>query len=70
MDTNSFSGYRKADDLYNDIDDETRFDTSIYDLDRLWHEGKNKKVIELMRDELSGKIMTKFVRLREKHIVT
>ena len=29
-------------------------------------EAKNKKVIELMKDELGEKIMTKFVRLKTK----
>ena len=44
----------------------TRFDTSNYELDRPLPKGKNKNVIGLMRDELGGKIMTKFVGLRAK----
>ena len=67
-------GYRqfhctqKKDDVYKDIakDVETRFDTSNYELDRPLPKGKNKKVIGLMKDELGGKIMTKFVGLRAK----
>ena len=47
-------------------DVETRFDTSHYELDRLLLKGKNKKVIGLMKDELGGKILTKFVGLRAK----
>ena len=44
MDTDSFTVYIKADDIYKDIaeDVETRFDTSTYKLDRL-PKGKNKK---------------------------
>ena len=60
--------YIKTDDIYKNIakDVENRFDTSNYELDILLPKGKNKKVIGLMKDELSGKIMTKFVGLRAK----
>ena len=68
MDTDSFIVYIKTDDIYKDIaeDVETRFDTSNYELDRPLPKGKNKKVIGLMKDELGGKIITKFVGLRAK----
>ena len=73
MDTDSFIVYIKTDDVCKDIaeDVETRFDTSNYELefnsiDRPLPKGKNKKVIGLMKDELGGKIMTKFVGLRAK----
>ena len=65
--------FYNTDDIYKDIgkDVEARFDTSNYELefnsiDRLLPKGKNKKVIGLMKDELGGKIMTKFVGLRGK----
>ena len=53
----------KTDDIFKDIpeDVETRFDTLNYELEKLLPKGKNKKVIGLMKDELSGKVMTKFV---------
>ena len=68
MDIDSFLVYIKTDDIYKDIaeDVETRFDTSNYELDRPLPKRKNKKIIGLMKDELSGKIMTEFVRLRAK----
>ena len=47
-------------------DVETRFDTSNFEIDRLLPKGKNKKVIGLMKDELGGQIMKKFVGLRAK----
>ena len=59
---------QKTDGIYKDIpeDAETRFDTSNYESGRPLPKGKNKKVIGLTKDELGGKIMTKFVRLRAK----
>ena len=41
-----------------------RFDTSNYEFNRPLPTGKNKKKIELMKDQLGGKIMTEFVALR------
>ena len=55
----------KTNDFYKDIsnDVENRFDTSNYEVNRPLPTGKNKKVIGLMKDELGGKIITKFVTL-------
>ena len=68
MDTDGFIVYIKTDDIYKDTakDVETRFDTSNDELDRPLAKGKNKKLIGLMKDELGGKIMTKFVGIRAK----
>ena len=72
MDAENFIVYIKTDDIYKDIADnvEIRFDTSNNELDRPLLKQKYKKVIRLMKDELGGKIMTKFVGLRAKLIVT
>ena len=68
MNTDSFIVYLKTNDIYKGIakDVETRFDTSNYELDRLLPKENNKKVIRLMKDELGGKIVVKFVGLRAK----
>ena len=68
MDTDSFIVYIKIDDIYKDLaeDVETRSDTSNYELDRPIPKGKNNKGIRLLEDELSGKIITKFVGLKAK----
>ena len=60
--------YIKTDGIYKDIaiDDETRFNRSNYELDRLLPKEKNQKVIGLMKDKSGGKIMAKFVWLRPK----
>ena len=47
-------------------DVEKRFDTSDCKVDRPLPTGKNKKVIGLMKDELTGRIMTEFVAHRPK----
>ena len=70
MDTDSYVYDIKTEDFYKDIaeDVETRFDTSAYSKDdaRPLPIGKNKKVIGLMKDELSGGIMKEFIALRPK----
>ena len=68
MDTDSFIIHIKTEDFYEDIADHVakRFDTSNYECDRPLPKGKNKKVIGLMKDELRGKIKTKFAALRPK----
>lgn len=55
-------------DIYKDIkeDLETRFETSNCKIDRPLPKGKNKKVIDLMKDELGGKVMKEFAGLRAK----
>ena len=58
-DTDSFIINIKANDFYEDIasDVENRFDTSNYEVNRPLSMGKNKKVIDLMKDELGGKVI-------------
>ena len=50
--TESCIVYMKKDDIHKDIaeDMETRFDTSIFELDRPLPKKNNKKVIRLIQD--------------------
>ena len=69
MDTDTFIIGIKTKHPYEDIanDVEKRYDISNYKVNRPLPTRKNKKkMIELMKDELGGKIMTKFVALRPK----
>ena len=68
MDTDSFIMNIKTNDFYKDIanDVENRFETSNYEVNGPLPTGKNKKIIGLMKDELGGKIITKFFTLRPK----
>ena len=68
MDTDLLIYDIEMDDFYKDIADgvESRFNTSGYVPDRPSPVGKNKKIIELMKDELGGGIMKEFVTLRPK----
>ena len=63
-----FQCIHKNDGIYKDIaeDVETRFDTSNYELERPLPKGKRKKVIRIVKNELDGKIMIKFVGLKAK----
>ena len=67
MDTDSLVYHIKTEDFYADIagDVPTWFNTFSY-CDRPLPIGMNKKVIELMKDELGGAIMTEFIELRPK----
>ena len=69
-DTDSLVIHIKTEDFYRDIanDVERWFDTSNYDKkdDRPLSIGKNKKVIDMFKDEIGGKIMTEFCALRAK----
>ena len=66
--THSFIVYIKTRYIYKDIaeDVETRLDTSNYELEKPLPKWKTKKVIGLMKDQLGGTIMKKFVGLRAK----
>ena len=66
MDTDSFIINIKTEDFCKDIanDVEKRFDTSNYEVDRPLSTGNNRKVIELMKDKLGGRV--EFVALRPK----
>ena len=68
MNKDSFIVHVKTDDIYKDTAEEveTRFDTFNFEIDRPLPKAKNKKVIGLMKDELGGQIMKKFVGLRAK----
>ena len=59
MDTDSFIGHAKIDDIY-------KVDASNIEIERLLPKGKNKKVIRLIKDELGGQIMKEFAGLRAK----
>ena len=67
MDTNSFIVYIKTYEISKEIADvETRSDTSNYELNRPPLKRKNKKVIGVMKDELSGKVIKIFFGLGVK----
>ena len=59
LNTGSSIVHEKTEDIDKDIveDVETRFDTSYFELYRPLLQGKNKKVIGLMNDELCGEIL-------------
>ena len=71
MDTDSSIVHVKTDDNYKGIpqDAETSFTNSNYEIDRPLLIRKNEKVVGLIKEELGGQIMNKFVGLRAKTYV-
>ena len=69
-DTDSFIIYIKTEDFFQDISNDVQkwFDMSNYNKKdkMLLLIGKNKKVPDVFKDELGGKIITEFVALRPK----
>ena len=63
MDTDSFNVYVKTDHIYKDIREDVE---TTYELETPLPKGKNKKIIELIKDGSGGKIMEEFVGLRAK----
>ena len=63
VNTGSFIVHVKTDDIYKDIaeDVETIFDAPNVEIERPLTQGKNKKVIGLMKDELRGQTMKDFI---------
>ena len=68
MDRHSFVIHIQPTDVYEDVADnvEKRFDTSNYRIERPLPNGKNQIVSGLMKYELGGKIMAKFLGLKPK----
>lgn len=68
IDTSSFGYEIEAEDLYKDIakEVEPKFDTTKYSKDdnRPLPIGNNKMVTGMMRDELTGKIITEFATMK------
>ena len=68
-DTDSFISHIKAKEFYEDINNDVEewFDTSNYKIDRpLLITDKNKKVVGKFKDDLGGRIMTRFIGLHAK----
>ena len=68
MNTDSFIIHIKTEDFYKSIagHNKNRYDTSNHEVHRPLPKGTNKKVIDLMKDELGRKIITELVALRPK----
>ena len=64
----SFIVYIKTEDIYKNIANnvETRFYTSNYEFKRSLSNGRNRKVIRMIKDDLVGKLLTEFYTLGSK----
>ena len=71
MDKGSLIFYIKTNDIYKDIAEngETRFNTLNYALGRTLPRVKDKKVISVTINELSGKLWSNLLDLEQKSIM-
>lgn len=66
-DTDSLLLDIKGDDFYMDmLKDSDAYDTSNYPSDHALFSNKNKKIVNKMKDEMGGEIITEFIGLRPK----
>ena len=66
-DTDSLVYDIKTEDVYEDFyQDKNLFDFNDYPLDSNFFDPVNKKVIDRMKDEFKGKIISEFVGLKSK----
>ena len=68
MDTCSFTVYIKIDYIYKDINLETRFGTSNYELKMSLPKAKNNKSYWLDKGRIRWKMMTEFIGLRARNL--
>ena len=68
MNRGSLIAYIKTNGVYPNIaeDVETKFETTNYELNRPLPKGKDKKVVNVMTNELGGKTIKEFDRLGAK----
>ena len=66
LDTDSLVLNVHTEDIYDDLRGNMHYDTSNYEPEHPLYDTRNKKVVGKFKDELGGKLMTKFIGLKPK----